>query len=62
MDLVFLLVLFPYYFCALWVLYVAQLFIHKGCECVRVTVLIQGVFKGLSFRVDNEKERMICPA
>ena len=52
-------VLLPFYFRALWVSYVAQLFIHKGCECGQVIFPIEGVFKGLLFRVDNGKLRQL---
>ena len=43
---------------SLLVLYVIQLFIHKGCECVRVTVLFQGNFKGLPFEDDIKNKAM----
>ena len=58
-------VLLPNYSRTLLVLYVIQLFIHKGCECVRVTVLFQGNFKGLPFEDDienNNEVLIVCPA
>ena len=51
-------VLLPHYSHALLVLYVIQLFIHKGCECVRVTVLFQGNFKGLPLEDDIKNKTM----
>lgn len=54
-----MMVLLSFYFRALWVLYVAQLFIRRGYQCGQVIFLIEGVFKGLLFRVDNDKEAIV---